>query len=325
MFDETDILIRSLPLAVLTRQMAPSLSTMKNIPVVSLSFMLLLFVCACGPKRPANEKRYPLRGKVIAVNKTERTATINHEDIPGYMPAMTMSFKVKNDGDLVMLKAGDQVSANLVVTDVDSWIEVTAIVEGGSPLTPTTVVPGEPKPGDEIPDFQLINQDGKRVRLSQYKGGAIALTFIYTRCPMPDQCTLMSTNFAAVDKALQGQPDVYAKTHLLTISFDPDYDTPKVMRSYGASHTGKYSAETFQHWEFLTGSADEVKGIAQFFGLRYFHDDSSGEEQVIHSLRTAVIGPDGKLVKLYRGNEWKPEQIVDDLVSLSSSPASPQP
>ena len=230
-----------------------------------------------------------------------------------------MAFKIKNDGDLEMLKAGDQVSANLVVTDVDSWIEVTAIVEGSVPLTPTTAVPGEPKPGDEIPDFQLINQDGKRVKLSQYKGGAIALTFIYTRCPMPDQCTLMSTNFAAVDKALQGQPDVYAKTHLLTISFDPDYDTPKVMRSYGASHTGKYSDETFQHWEFLTGSADEVKGIAQFFGLRYFHDDSSGEEQVIHSLRTAVIGPDGKLFKLYRGNDWKPEQIVDDLQSLTSS------
>ena len=285
----------------------------------SWSAIILLFAVGCTPKHAANEKRYPLKGKVIAVNKTERTATINHEDIPGYMPGMTMAFKIKNDGDLEMLKAGDQVSANLVVTDVDSWIEVTAIVEGSVPLTPTTAVPGEPKPGDEIPDFQLINQDGKRVKLSQYKGGTIALTFIYTRCPMPDQCTLMSTNFAAVDKALQGQPDVYAKTHLLTISFDPDYDTPKVMRSYGASHTGKYSDETFQHWEFLTGSADEVKGIAQFFGLRYFHDDSSGEEQVIHSLRTAVIGPDGKLFKLYRGNDWKPEQIVDDLQSLTSS------
>lgn len=294
---------------------------MKTIPrlLVTVSTVILFLTIGCGPKRTANEKRYPLKGKVIEVNKAERTATIKHEDIPGYMPAMTMAFKLKNDGDLQMLKAGDEVSANLVVTDVDSWVEVTAIVEGGSPLTPTTAVPGEPKPGDEIPDFQLINQDGKRVRLSQYKGAATALTFIYTRCPQPDQCTLMSTNFAAVDKALQSQPDVYPKTHLLTISFDSDYDTPKVMRSYGASHTGRYSDETFQHWEFLTGSADEVKGIAQFFGLRYFHDDSSGEEQVIHSLRTAVIGPDGKLFKLYRGNDWKPEQIVDDLKGLTIS------
>jgi protein SCO1/2 len=127
----------------------------------------------------------------------------------------------------------------------------------------------------------------------------------------------MSSNFAAIDRELQKQPDTYAKTHLLTISFDPDYDNPKVMRSYGASHTERYSDETFQHWEFATGSSDEVKGIAQFFGLRYFHDTESGEDQVIHSLRTAVIGPDGKLVKLYRGNDWKPGEIVEDLRALT--------
>src|ERR1041385_5652054 len=137
-------------------------------PVVFLSPIILLFAIACGPKRAANEKRYPLKGKVVAVNKSERTATIKHEDIPGYMPGMTMPFKIKNDADLEMLKEGDDVSATLVVSDVDSWIEVTAIVEGSSPLSPTTEVPGEPKPGDQIPDFQLINQDGKRVRLSQY-------------------------------------------------------------------------------------------------------------------------------------------------------------
>jgi protein SCO1/2 len=288
-------------------------------PALLFTLITILLTSACGPRRPTNEKRYPLKGKVIAVNKAERTATIKHEDIPGYMPGMTMPFKLKSDGDLQMLKPGDDVSANLVVTDTDSWIEVQAIFEGSSPLNATAEVPGEPKPGDDIPDFGLVNQDGKRVRLSQYKGQAVALTFVYTRCPQPDQCTLMSTNFAAVDKALQAQPDIYAKTHLLTISFDPDYDTPKVMRSYGASHTGRFSDETFQHWEFLTGTADEVKGVAQFFGLRYFHDTDSGEEQVIHSLRTAVIGPDGKLVKLYRGNDWKPADVTADLVSLGSS------
>ena len=278
---------------------------------------------ACHPRKPANEKRYDLKGKVIAVDKNDRTATIAHEDIAGYMPAMTMPFKIKNDADLEMMKPGDQITGTLVVADLSSWVEITAITEGGAAFTPTTVVPGEPKPSDEIPDFGLVNQDGKRVRLSQYKGKAIALTFVYTRCPQPDQCTLMSTNFAVIDRQLQAQPDVYAKTHLLTISFDPDYDTPKVMRSYGASHSGRYSDETFQHWEFLTGSQDEVKGIAQFFGLRYFHDTESADEQVIHSLRTAVIGPDGKLIKLYRGNEWKPEEIVSDLTSLVSSQPEP--
>ncbi len=276
---------------------------------------------ACKPRRNANEKRYDLKGKVVAVNKSERTATIAHEDIKGYMPAMTMPFKIRSDADLELLKPGDQVTGTLVVDDVASWVEITAIVEGPVTVSQTADVPGEPKPGTEVPDFGLVNQDGKRIHLAQYRGRALALTFIYTRCPMPDQCTLMSNNFAAIDQELQKQPEVYAKTHLLTISFDPEYDSPKVLRSYGASHTGRYTDETFQHWEFATGSADEVKGVAQFFGLRYFHDTESGQDQVLHSLRTVVIGPDGKLFKLYRGNEWKPAEIVGDLQSLAQAVA----
>ena len=285
---------------------------------VTLFLLFGVIVIGFGCNRhPRNEKRYPIEGKVIAVNKTDRTATINHKDIPGYMPGMTMEFKIKNDADLEIMKPGDQITGTLVVDDISSWLEVASITDGGAQLTPTSIVPGEPKPGDAIPDYQLVNQDGKPIHLSQYAGKALALTFVYTRCPQPDQCTLMSNNFAAIDQELQKQPDVYAKTHLLTISFDPDYDTPKVMRSYGASHTGRYSDETFQHWEFATGTTDQVKGIAQFFGLRYFHDTESGEDQVIHSLRTAVIDSNGKLVKLYRGNEWKPEEIVEDLKSLA--------
>ncbi len=287
--------------------------------VITLFFALSLIILGsgCKPRRSANEKRYDLKGKVVAVNKSERTATIAHEDIKGYMPAMTMPFKIKNDADLEMLKPGDQVTGTLVVDDVESWVEITAIVEGPVTDSQNVDVPGEPKPGTDVPDFGLVNQDGKRVHLAQYRGQALALTFIYTRCPMPAQCTLMSNNFAAIDQELQKQPDIYAKTHLLTISFDPEYDSPKVLRSYGASHTGRYTDETFQHWEFAGGSADEVKGIAQYFGLRYFHDTESGQDQVIHSLRTVVIGPDGKLFKLYRGNEWKPAEIVGDLQSLA--------
>jgi len=287
--------------------------------VITLFFALSLIILGsgCKPRRSANEKRYDLKGKVVAVNKSERTATIAHEDIKGYMPAMTMPFKIKNDADLEMLKPGDQVTGALVVDDVESWVEITAIVEGPVTDLQNVDVPGEPRPGTDVPDFGLVNQDGKRIHLAQYRGQALALTFIYTRCPMPDQCTLMSNNFAAIDQELQKQPDIYAKTHLLTISFDPEYDSPKVLRSYGASHTGRYTDETFQHWEFAGGSADEVKGIAEYFGLRYFQDTESGQDQVIHSLRTAVIGPDGKLFKLYRGNEWKPAEIVGDLQSLA--------
>lgn len=289
------------------------------------SFLLLFIISALAfssscTRRNPNEKRYPIKGTVVAVNKTEHTATIKHEDIPGYMPGMTMEFKIKGDADLQVMKPGDAITGTLVIDDAASWIEITTITEGGAKLTPTTIVPGEPKPGDEIPDFELVNQDGSRIHLKQYRGQALALTFVYTRCPQPDQCTLMSTNFATIDRELQTQPDVYAKTHLLTISFDPDYDTPKVMRSYGASHTARYSDEKFQHWVFATGTAEQVKRIAEYFGLRYFHDTESGQDQVIHSLRTAVIDSNGKLVKLYRGNEWKPQEISDDLKSLAIAP-----
>jgi protein SCO1 len=292
---------------------------------IAIGVLLLLWLAiipsACRPRRSANEKRYPIKGKVIAVDQTDRTATISHEDIVGYMPAMTMPFKIKSDADLEMLKPGDDLTGTLVIDDLASWVEVASIVEG--PSLPSTIdVPGEPKPGTEVPDFGLVNQDGKRIHLAQYRGKLLLLTFVYTRCPQPDQCTLMSNNFAAIDLALQKQPETYDKTHLLTISFDPDYDTPKVLRSYGASHTGRYSDETFQHWEFATGSKDEVKGIAQFFGLRYFHDTESDDEQVIHSMRTAIVGGDGKVLKLYRGNQWKPEEVLSELRSLMS-PAPP--
>jgi len=288
-----------------------------NKVALSVIAFALVFGGASCRRRSTNEKRYPIKGKVITVNKLDRTATVAHEDIPGYMPGMTMEFKIKNDGDLEMMKAGDQITGTLVVDELSSWLEITAISEGGSQLTPTTIVPGEPKPGDAIPDFALVNQDGRAIRLSQYKGKALALTFIYTRCPQPDQCTLMSQNFAAIDRELQKLPDVYGQTHLLSITFDPDYDTPRVLRSYGASHTERYSDETFQRWEFATGTKDEVKGMTQFFGMRYYHDTESGDEQVIHSLRTAVIDKNGKLVKLYRGNEWKPSEITEDLKTLA--------
>lgn len=288
--------------------------------LIGVAFALAFLILGCNRRNP-NEKRYPIKGKVIAVSLTDHTATVQHEDIPGYMQGMTMEFKIKGDADLQVMKPGDEITGTLVIDGVSSWIEITTITEGGAKLTPTTAVPGEPKPGDDIPDFELMNQDGNRIHLGQYRGQALALTFVYTRCPQPDQCTLMSNNFAAIDQELQKQPDVYSKTHLLTISFDPEYDTPKVMRSYGASHTGRYSDETFQHWEFATGTADQIKGIAQFFGMRYFHDTESGDDQVIHSLRTAVIDRDGRLVKLYRGNEWKPGEVIADLKRLAVSQA----
>jgi protein SCO1/2 len=278
----------------------------------------MIAVSGCR-RHAANEKRYELKGKVVSVEKDKRLVTVAHEEIKGYMGSMVMPFTVKDDWVFeIPLVSGDQITATLVVDGSAAWLEEVVIAKESTETTSARTADGlaEPKAGDEVPNYDLTNQDGKTVRIKDYRGKTLVLTFIYTRCPMPEQCTLMSNNFAIIDQELQKQPDLYARTHLLSISFDPDYDTPKVLRSYGAAHTGRYSDETFQHWEFATGTKDEVKGLAQFFGLRYYHDTTGGEDQVIHSLRTAVIGPDGKVFKVYRENKWKPEEILNDFTSI---------
>ena len=305
------------------------MNTKKSFPLILFALCLLVLLGLSGCQRhertrSATEKHYDLKGKVVVVEKDKHLVTVAHEDIKDYMPGMTMPFTVSDDWAWVFdvpLVPGDQITATLVVDGAKSWLEDLVITKESSDTTsPATGESIGAKPGDAVPNYRLINQDGKAIRIQDFKGKALLLTFIYTRCQQPDQCTLMSSNFAAIDQELQKQPDVYQKTHLLSISFDPEYDTPKVLRSYGAAFTGKYSEENFAHWEFASGSADEVKGIAQFFGLRYYQSPS-GEEQVIHSLRTVVIGPDGKVVKVYRGNEWKPEEILKDLqAALTENP-----
>jgi protein SCO1/2 len=289
-------------------------------PILIAVFLIIAGLAGCHRLqshervRSPTEKHYDLKGKVVTVEKGKHLVTIAHEDIKDYMAAMTMPFTVRDDWVFEVLVPGDQVTATLIVDGTQSWLEDLVITkESADTTSPVTGESIGPKPGDEMPDYRLINQDGKAIRIHDYKGKALLLTFIYTRCQMPDQCTLMSNNFAEIDKELQKQPELMGKTHLLSISFDPEYDTPKVLRSYGAAYTGKYTDETFAHWEFASGSGDEVKGIAKFFGLRYYKDSQSAEDQVIHSLRTAIIGPDGKIVKVYRGNDWKPDEVLKEL------------
>src|SRR6266498_1142281 len=275
----------------------------KILPIAVFAIVLFLLPClsGCQPRarvRSATEKHYDLKGKVVAVEKDKHLVTVAHENIKDYMPGMTMPFIV-GEGSAWVFEAPHE---DMAITK-----------EGPDTTSPASGESIGAQAGDEVPNYRLINQDGKAIHIHDYQGKVLLLTFIYTRCQDPGQCTLMSTNFATVDQELQKQPDVYQKTHLLSISFDPEYDTPKVLRSYGAAYTGKYSDENFAHWEFASGSADEVKGIAQFFGLRYYLDSSSGKEQVIHSLRTAVIAPDGKVVKVYREDEGKPEDVLKQM------------
>ena len=279
----------------------------KIIPLALSVIALALFIgVAC--RRSGSEQRYDFKGKVIVVEPDKHLVTVSHEDIKGYMPAMTMPFTVKSESDLQILAPDDEITATLVIDGKHSWLE-DLIITRQSATAPAMPGAQMAKEGDEVPNFTLRNQDDREIHIKNYRGKAVLLTFIYTRCPVPDYCTLMSNNFAQIDRALGQDPELYGKTHLLSISIDPEYDTPKVLRSYGAAHTERYQNETFAHWEFATGTSEQVKEIAQFFGLTYIPE----KDQIIHALRTVIVDPQGKVAKIYRGNEWKPEEVVEDL------------
>jgi protein SCO1 len=279
--------------------------------LMMLAIAIFAVSFAACRRASGNEQRYDLKGVVVSVDKRGSTVTITHQAIPNYMDGMTMPFRLKDEWAFDKMAPGNRVQATLVVDGLRSWLENIIIMQDAVDESSATSAASSvgPKPGEEVPDLMLVNQDGNRVRLRSYKGRALVLTFIYTRCPLPDYCPLVTDNFAEIVKAIKDDAAVYAKTQLLSISVDPAYDTPERLREYGAGRTTESGAQTFSHWQFATGSPDEVKEVATCFGLQYFTE----ADQIIHSLVTAVISPDGRVVKLYRGNEWKPAEIISDL------------
>jgi protein SCO1/2 len=299
----------------------------RNIAALFVVWLITaLGFAACAKRHNSHEQRYELKGKVVNVDKRGAAVTIAHDAIPNYMEAMTMPFAIKDQWAFDVMKAGNRVQATLVVDGERSWLENLVIIEEATDSTGGATSGAGPTPGERVADFALVNQDGKPVTLKDYRGHALVLTFIYTRCPLPDYCPLMTNNFAEIIKALKGDPPLYARTRLLSVSIDPEYDTPKVLRDYGAAYTGETGRQTFSHWEFVAGKRDEVKKIATYFGMQYWPDSG----QITHSLRTAVISPEGKLVKLYTGNQWKPADIVADLQAFKpdaqpTADAQPKP
>jgi len=290
--------------------MKPQIGT-KSTKGTKRIIVVLLMVCVCfavSCRRSGSEKRFDLKGKVMAVEREKHLVTVSHEDIVGYMPAMTMPFTVRNESDLQFIAPDDQITATLVVDGSHSWLEG-LIITRQSATAPAMPGVTMAKEGDEVPNFTLRNQDNREIHIQNYRGRTLLLTFIYTRCPVPDYCTLMSNNFAQIDRALSQDAGLYAKTHLLSISIDPSYDTPQVLRSYGAAHTERYQNETFAHWEFAGGTTEQVKKIAEYFGLTYFPEN----DQIIHALRTVIVKPDGKIAKIYTGNDWKIEDVLGEM------------
>jgi protein SCO1 len=299
-----------------------------RIAAALLGLLLVLLPVACGKRETEKRttavavgpfvKRYTLRGVVRKVDPPNREITVEHEAIPGFMEGMTMIFPVRDDPQVFeILHEGDRIEARLVVDSEDEdeyWLEqiltkgfVPTLV--GTPVAaPTTplsrIVTPQPNRGvavgDPIPDFALTDQTGRTVRLSQMRGEPVAVAFVYTRCPIATACPLTAARFAKLDSMLKEKG--FGK--LLTITVDPEHDTPKVLAEY-AKHLGANPAR----WKFLTGDPKAVAEVASRFGVLYYPDKG----EVVHTQAVAVVDPEGRLATIYYGEKWEPEQLLRDI------------
>ena len=227
---------------------------------------IIALVLLAGCSRPPAAKRYELQGRVVAVDPAAHTLTVAHQDVPGLMKGMTMPFPGawKRLG-LPCDCAWRPHSNTLVLSDHAELQDISFTKSSASAVDGTSAL-HIPQPGELVPNFALVNQDGRSIHLQQFQGKPLLLTFVYTRCPFPDYCLRMSSNFSQILQQLAKQPQVFARTQLLSISIDPKDDTPAVMRNYGARYVGQ-TDPNFRHWEFATGSPEQVRQAADFFGL----------------------------------------------------------
>ncbi|HEY6770614.1 MAG TPA: SCO family protein [Candidatus Sulfotelmatobacter sp.] len=283
---------------------------------IILLIMTLSLSLSCTKHATPPVKRYPFSGRIVSVDKPNQSAVIDGDMIQGFMEAMEMTYKIKNPSDFSQLKAGDSVTAEVVVVDTndrdavpDYWLENVKVTgHSKPPAEKPTAQQHIPAPGEDVPDFQFTNQDGNRVSLKKYRGQVLFVTFIYTRCPFPDYCPRVASQFADLHRQLDANPSLASKAHLLCISFDPAHDTPKLLRDYGFSLVHSRDAALFKRWEFVVPNAADLPKIADYFALTYIPEQAV----ITHSLSTAVIGPEGKIIHWYHGSEWQVADLVKD-------------
>jgi protein SCO1/2 len=271
-------------------------------------FLIFAVGVGCGP----SQKHYVLRGRVMA--KSADQLTVKQEDISGFMSAMVMPYAVKDAEALKALQPGDLITADLVVSGKsDHWLEHVVVIAGAretlSTSTDTTEIEienGLSLIGTEAPNVPLMNQDGKTTHLTDFKGQVVLLTFIYTRCPFPTFCPLLSSEFAAIQRALLKTPHLYGQTHLVSVTLDPGYDTATQLRKYGLTYL-RDDPKGFSHWDFVSTSPEDLRSLAAAFGLTYFGQN----DLITHSMRTILIASNGTIVKIWDGSEWRLAELMD--------------
>ena len=254
-----------------------------------LCILTLLLLCSCAT-------RYRVEGLVTAVDPARHTITVSHQAIRGYMPAMVMPFQLAHSGDIDRVKPGSRIRFDLSKSRARNVRVIDTKQDFAAASPSPRLAVGEP-----VPDFQLTDQHSERVRLSDFRGRVVALDFIYTRCPLPDVCPRLSAGFAYVARQLAGE-----NLTLLSVTVDPQYDTPQVLSDYAR----RWNADS-RNWRFLTGSMDEVREVAGRFGLVFWPE----ENMISHTVVTAVIDRHGRLAALIEGASYRPRELRDLIVS----------
>jgi protein SCO1 len=276
---------------------------------------------ASGSASPAGElKTFPIRGKIVSVDAARGSVVLDHEVVPGFMDAMTMSYKLKDQTVAGELHPGDRIAATLLVRKTadgfeDPQLDQIVVTAQARPDYKPAVEYHVPTAGDAVPDFKLVNENGRTIHMAQFKGRVVLLTFIYTRCPLADYCPRMNKNFAEIDKALEADPKLDKATHLLSISFDPKFDTPAILKSYGGIYAGD-TKEKFAHWDFAAPPEGDLEAMEQFFDVGVTPGDGG---TLTHSLSTALIGKDGKVRAWYPTNEWTPAEVLAAVKSAAAA------
>ncbi len=259
-------------------------------------------------------REYPVTGMVLGVDRSRNTFTASIQSIPGFMPAMAMPFEVRQKKDLDGLSPGAIVEFVLVVNDRSSHAERIRVVRYQSaeqdPLAAnrlkllTDVAGATPRKvlaiGETVPDFTLTDQKRRSVALSDLRGKVVAINFIYTSCPLPNFCLRIANNFGVLHQRFKSQ--LGRDLVLLTVTFDPVHDTPEVLAQYAR----RWSADPTA-WHFLTGPIGDVQRVCHVFGVDFFPD----EGLMNHSLHTAIIDRQGRMVANIEGNQFTADQLSD--------------
>ncbi len=270
----------------------------------ALAFLAALSIAGCSRGPAPDARRYQLTGVVVGREASPQRVVVAHDAVEGLMPAMSMAFELR--GHTAPVRDGDRIAATLVVTDSHSWLEdVTVRARDGAVAMPLPAA-SRAMPGAVVPELPLVDQDGAPMTLRSAAGRVRIVTFIYTRCPLPDFCPLMVRHLEAVRRRANDE-GLGSRLALLGVTLDPAFDTPSVLRAYGESVLK--APGPFDQWTLATGTAAQVEAVARFFGVGYRAEGGF----VTHTLTTAVVGHDGRVMRVFESNSWRPDEVYDIL------------